>query len=101
MEKKVASTTEKKKTGAQESLAGNGLKQMIQKYIRATSSKHRDDTSRRNMSTRYNSRSEAEDTAAEESMTDETAVEDTAAYETVAEQLAADEMAAVNKEESK
>lgn len=39
MKKKVASTTEKKE--AQESLAGNGLKQMIQKYIRATSCKHR------------------------------------------------------------
>lgn len=74
---------------------------MIQKYIRATSSKHRDYRSRRNMSIRYNSRSEAEDAAAEQSTTDETAVEYTAANETVAQQLAADEMAAVNREESK
>lgn len=54
-----------RKKRAQESLAGNGLKQMIQKYIRATSSKHRDYRNRRNMSISYDSRLEAEDTAAE------------------------------------
>lgn len=65
LNEKESSKCNRKKTGAQESLAGNGLKQMIQKYTRATSSKHRDYRSRRNMSIRYNSRLEAEDTAAE------------------------------------